>query len=156
VRNPWRFTFDRDTGDLWIGDVGQNTVEEIDLLRAPDRGRGANLQWPLREGFQRFSGEAPAGSVPPVYEYGRSDGSCSITGGYVYRGHAIPALRGVYVFSDYCEGTLRGLTITPSGADARGLGANAGQGNLVSFGEDDAGELYALGLDGTIARIGAA
>jgi glucose/arabinose dehydrogenase len=154
VRNPWRFTFDRETGDLWIGDVGQNAVEEVDVLRAPDRGRGANLQWPLREGFRRYSGDAPPGSVAPIHDYGRSDGSCSVTGGYVYRGQAVPALRGVYVFGDYCEGTVRGLVTTLAGVESRGLGAQ--QANLSSFGEDTTGELYTLGLDGAISRIVAA
>jgi glucose/arabinose dehydrogenase len=151
VRNPWRFSFDRATGDLWIGDVGQNAVEEIDVLRAPERGRGANLQWPLREGFRRYSGDAPPGSVDPIHDYGRRDGSCSVTGGYVYRGQAIPALQGVYVFGDYCEGTVRGLFSTLVGVESRGLGAR--KGNLASFGEDSAGELYVLSLDGTISRI---
>jgi glucose/arabinose dehydrogenase len=154
VRNPWRFSFDRATGDLWIGDVGQNAVEEVDVLRAPDRGRGANLQWPLREGFRRYSGDPPPGSIEPVHDYGRSDGSCSVTGGYVYRGEAIPALRGAYVFGDYCEGSVRALFTTLAGIESRRLGAR--QGNLASFGEDSAGELYTLSLDGTIARIVAA
>jgi glucose/arabinose dehydrogenase len=151
VRNPWRFSFDRATGDLWIGDVGQNAVEEVDLLPAPDRGRGANLQWPLREGFREFRGAAPGGSVEPVHDYGRGDGSCSITGGYVYRGAAVPALRGVYVFGDYCEGTVRALRVSLAGTDAVKLDAAAD--DLVSFGEDSTGELYTLGLDGRIARI---
>jgi glucose/arabinose dehydrogenase len=154
VRNPWRFSFDRATGDLWIGDVGQSAVEEVDVLRAPDRGRGANLQWPLREGFRRYAGDAPPGSVDPIHEYGHGDGSCSITGGYVYRGQAIPDLRGVYVFGDYCEGTVRGLFTTLAGVESRRLGAR--QGNLASFGEDAAGELYVLSLGGTISRIVAA
>jgi glucose/arabinose dehydrogenase len=153
VRNPWRFNFDRSTGDLWIADVGQNTVEEIDVLRAPERGRGANLQWPLREGFRRFSGEAPAGSVDPIYEYGRAGGNCSVTGGYVYRGSAIPALQGAYVFGDYCEGTVRALFGGATGAEERSLGANAGSGSLASFGEDTIGELYTLSLNGAISRI---
>jgi glucose/arabinose dehydrogenase len=153
VRNPWRFSFDRATGDLWIADVGQNTVEEIDLLRAPDHGRGANLQWPLREGFRRFSGEAPADSVEPIYEYGRAGGNCSVTGGYVYRGSAIPALQGAYLFGDYCEATVRALFEGPNGAEERSLGANAGRGTLASFGEDTEGELYTLSLDGAISRI---
>lgn len=153
VRNPWRFSFDRATGDLWLGDVGQNTVEEIDVLRAPDRGRGANLQWPLREGFRRFDGDAPEGSVDPIFEYGRDDGSCSITGGYVYRGRAIPQLVGAYVFGDFCEGTLRALFTDGDRVVERSLGANAGRGTLASFAEDADGELYTLGLDGRIARV---
>ena len=153
VRNPWRFSFDRATGDLWIADVGQNTVEEIDLLRAPERGRGATLQWPLREGFRRFSGEAPTGSVDPIYEYDLSGGNCSVTGGYVYRGSTIPALQGAYLFGDYCEGTVRALFAGANRAEERSLGANAGQGTLASFGEDTTGELYTLSLNGSISRI---
>jgi glucose/arabinose dehydrogenase len=154
LRNPWRFTFDRATGDLWIGDVGQNEVEEVDVLRAPDPGRGANLQWPLREGFRRFRGESPAGSIGPIHDYGRSDGSCSVVGGYVYRGSEIPALQGVYVFGDYCEGTMRGLFTAGGDIESHGLGAQ--KGSLSSFGEDASGELYVLSLDGTISRIVAA
>jgi glucose/arabinose dehydrogenase len=157
VRNPWRFSFDRLLGDLWIGDVGQNAVEEIDLLPVPDRGRGANLQWPLREGLRRYSGDAPANSTPPIFDYDRSNGECSITGGFVYRGTAIAGLQGAYVFGDYCEGTLRALY---TGADgkvmSRSLGANAGSGQLASFGEDTDGELYVLALNGAISRIVAA
>jgi glucose/arabinose dehydrogenase len=154
VRNPWRFSFDRATGDLWIGDVGQGVAEEVDVLRAPERGRGANLQWPLHEGFRPYSGDPPPGSVDPIHDYGRDDGSCSVTGGYVYRGQAVPALQGVYVFGDYCEGALRGLFSTADGVESRGLGAHAD--NLASFGEDAGGELYVLSLDGTISRIVAA
>jgi len=153
VRNPWRISFDRETGDLWVADVGQNTVEEINVLRAPDRGRGANLQWPLREGFRAFAGDAPSGSVDPIYEYGRDDGSCSVTGGYVYRGRAIPELVGAYVFGDFCEGTVRALFSDVGRVVERSLGANAGTGVLASFAEDADGELYTLGLDGRIARL---
>jgi glucose/arabinose dehydrogenase len=156
VRNPWRFSFDRETSDLWIGDVGQDKAEEIDLLRAPDRGRGANLQWPLREGFERYKGDAPAGSVDPIFEYGRADGSCSIIGGYVYRGAAIASLRGAYLFGDYCEGTIRALFTDNEQVVERSLGANADRGNLASFGQDQDGELWTLSLDGTVARIVAA
>ncbi|HEV8298264.1 MAG TPA: PQQ-dependent sugar dehydrogenase [Acidimicrobiales bacterium] len=157
VRNPWRFSFDRLLGDLWIGDVGQNAYEEIDVLPAPDRGRGANLQWPLREGFRRYSGDAPAGSTPPIFDYDRSNGECSVTGGFVYRGRAIPFLQGAYVFADYCEGTLRALFTGAGGkVESRSLGANAGSAQLGSFGEDADGELYVLALGGSISRIVAA
>jgi glucose/arabinose dehydrogenase len=156
VRNPWRFSFDRETGDLWIGDVGQSTVEEIDLLPAPGRGRGANLQWPFREGFRRYAGQPPAGSTDPIFEYGRANGECAITGGFVYRGRAIPSLRGAYVYGDYCEGTIRALFTGPNGVESRSLGVNAGAGSLVSFAEDSGGELYVLSINGPISRIVAA
>ena len=113
LRNPWRFSFDRATGDLWIADVGQDQYEEIDLLLATDgtnAGRGANLGWSEMEGAEPFDGGSlPAGAVEPLFAYGRSDGGCSVTGGFVYRGERIPALVGVYVFADYCEGRLRGI-----------------------------------------------
>jgi glucose/arabinose dehydrogenase len=154
LRNPWRWSFDRVTGDLWIGDVGQNAWEEIDLLPAPERGRGANLQWPLREGLHKYEGDAPAGSTDPVFEYDRSNGACSVTGGYVYRGRAIPGLAGAYVFGDYCEGTLHALVPKAGGGYERiGLGVGAGKGTLVSFGEDTDGELYVLGLSGAISKL---
>jgi glucose/arabinose dehydrogenase len=154
LRNPWRWSFDRVTGDLWVGDVGQNAWEEIDLLPAPERGRGANLQWPLREGLHKYEGDAPPGSTAPVFEYDRSNGACSVTGGYVYRGRAVPALAGAYVYGDYCEGTLYALVPKAGGGYERvGLGVNAGKGTLVSFGEDTEGELYVLGLAGAISKL---
>ena len=98
LRNPWRFSFDAATGDLWIGDVGQNAWEEIDFAAADggrDAGRGDNFGWNLREGTHEFRGTAPDGAVRrPVYELSHDDGACAITGGYVYRGRAIPAARG--------------------------------------------------------------
>ena len=111
LRNPWRFTFDSQTGDLWIGDVGQNAWEEIDHAAAVDgrdAGRGVNFGWNRLEGTHPFSGTAAASSEPPVFEYSHDDGSCSVTGGYVYRGRAIAALRGMYVFTDYCTGAHPG------------------------------------------------
>jgi glucose/arabinose dehydrogenase len=151
VRNPWRFTFDRETGDLWIADVGQNTVEEINLLPAPERGRGANLQWPLREGFRRYAGDPPPDSVPPIFEYSISGRACAVTGGYVYRGRAIPALRGAYVYSDFCDGTIRALFTGPDGIESSSLGVDGGA--VVSFGEDPDGELYVVALGGAVSRI---
>ncbi len=154
LRNPWRWSFDRATGDLWIGDVGQNAYEEIDLLPAPERGRGANLQWPLREGFHRYSGDAPAGSTDPVFEYDRSNDACSVTGGYVYRGTALAGLVGAYVYGDYCEATLYALVPAAGrGYERISLNVNAGRGTLAGFGEDNDGELYVLSLSGTIAKL---
>jgi glucose/arabinose dehydrogenase len=154
VRNPWRISFDAATGDLWVADVGQAEVEEVTVLRAASGGgRGANLGWDLLEGSRSFEGSAPSDHVPPIFEYGRDDG-CSVTGGYVYRGAAIPSLRGIYVFADYCTGSLWGLVAgaRPEVADRIELGPNAG---LVSaFGQDLAGELYVLDHDaGTVSRL---
>jgi glucose/arabinose dehydrogenase len=154
VRNPWRFSFDRETGDLWIGDVGQDAFEEIDLLPAAGGGgAGANLGWNEMEGAHPYEGGTnPEGGVLPVFEYDRSGGGCSVTGGVVYRGDAIPALTGAYLFTDYCAGQVRALraeggqTIEERTFDAEGS-------ELVSFGEDAEGEVFVLSLDGPIYRI---
>ena len=155
ARNPWRFSFDRATGDLWIADVGQNDWEEIHVLRAADDwAPGANLGWPLYEGNERFSGSAtPDDLVFPVHVYGHDLG-CSVTGGHVYRGSAIAHLAGAYVFGDYCAGRLWALTIDDDGVDTRvELGLSVPQVTLVSFGEDASGEIYVLSFDGTVYRL---
>ena len=161
VRNPWRLSFDRTTGDLWIADVGQDAIEEIDLLPAffgRDAGRGANLGWNLKEGDQPYGGATPPAAVAatlvdPILQYDHQGGNCAAVGGYVYRGTAIPALQGVYVFGDYCVGELRGL-LERNGTrlDERSLGASVGQG-LTSFGQDTDGELYVLDANGGVYRI---
>jgi glucose/arabinose dehydrogenase len=152
VRNPWRFTFDRRTGDLWIGDVGQNAEEEIDLLPA-GRAAGANLGWDRLEGNRPFEGEAPPEAVPPVFTYGRDEGY-SVTGGYVYRGQAIAGLGGSYVFADYGAGQVRALGVEGGRVVTdRALGVQTGPASLVSFGEDADGELYVLSLDGPVYRL---
>ena len=159
ARNPWRFSFDRLTGDLWIGDVGQNRIEEIHVLPAADGWTpGANLGWPLFEGNERFSGDGSGGETPgdlvfPVYTYSHDDG-CSVTGGYVYRGSAIAALAGTYVFGDYCTGDIWGLVRGPDGTAERiDLGVSVPRSTLVSFGEDANGELYVLSAAGTVLRL---
>ena len=153
VRNPWRFSFDRVTGDLWIADVGQDAYEEVTvLLAANGGGLGANLGWRLREGLHRFTGEEPPNHADPVWEYGQDDG-CSVTGGFVYRGTAIEDLYGAYVFGDYCTSRLWALQISTGEVEFRELGAEVFGGSLASFGEDADGELYALSLNGTVARI---
>ena len=152
LRNPWRFSFDRATDDLWIGDVGQDAVEEIDRL-AFDRAGGANLGWNVFEGATRYrDGSAPQ-AVPPVAEYQHDDGRCSITGGHVYRGERIPDLAGAYVYGDFCDGVVRALVVDDSGrvVDQRAFEVQVNA--LVSFGEDAAGELYALSLEGTVYRL---
>ncbi len=155
ARNPWRFSFDRETDDLWVGDVGQNAWEEIHVLPA-SRGwePGSNLGWPLFEGNERFSGTTtPDDLVFPIYAYGHSDG-CSVTGGYVYRGSAIPSLVGTYVFGDFCRGQVWGLITDDQGEAVRvDLGISVADGTLVSFGEDASGELYVLSFDGKVYRI---
>ncbi len=107
LRNPWRFSFDRATGALWIGDVGQNEYEEIDY--APAGQKGINWGWSAREGFHPFRGTASGATRDPLLETKHSDGTCAIVGGYVYRGKAIPALDGVYVFGDDCRPNLVGV-----------------------------------------------
>jgi glucose/arabinose dehydrogenase len=159
LRNPWRFSFDRRTGDLWIGDVGQDSVEEIDLLLATNgsnAGRGANLGWPLMEGDRPYAGsEPPPEAVAPILTYGRQDGACSVTGGFVYRGTRVGTLTGVYVFADYCEGRLRGLTQRDGSLREQAvLGPVVAQPS--SFGEDAEGELYVLSHTGPVYRIVAA
>ena len=153
VRNPWRFSFDRVTGDLWIADVGQDRYEEVTvLLAANGGGLGANLGWRLREGLHSFSGDEPAGHADPVWEYGRNDG-CSVTGGFVYRGAAIEDLYGAYVFGDYCTARLWALQFYEGEVQFRDLGVGVPGGSLASFGEDAEGELYTLSLNGPVARI---
>ncbi|WP_419840616.1 PQQ-dependent sugar dehydrogenase [Candidatus Poriferisodalis sp.] len=159
ARNPWRFSFDRLTGDLWIADVGQNRIEEIHVLPAADGWTpGANLGWPLFEGNERFSGSNTGGETPgdlvfPVYTYGHDEG-CSVTGGYVYRGSAIAALAGTYVFGDYCTGEIWGLVRGPDGTAERiDVGVSVPRNTLVSFGEDADGELYVLSAAGTVLRL---
>jgi glucose/arabinose dehydrogenase len=151
LRNPWRYSFDRETGDLWIGDVGQGSREEIDLEPAGSRG-GLNFGWDLLEGTLSFEGaEAPPNAVAPVFEYPTADG-CAVTGGYVYRGEEIPDLVGAYVFGDFCNGRLEAFVVRNGrAAQHRELGLVVE--NLASFGEDAAGELYVLSLSGNVYRI---
>jgi glucose/arabinose dehydrogenase len=151
VRNPWKFSFDRATGDLWIGDVGQNAYEEIDYLPAGGI-LGANLGWPYLEGTHTYSGTAPAGLTAPIYDYGRGSGQ-SVVGGYVYRGASIPALVGGYVFADTYASDIRLLNPAPSGLDVRSSGVTVPGGTIVSFGEDTAGELYVMSLNGGVFRL---
>lgn len=157
ARNPWRFSFDSLTGDLWIGDVGQERLEEVNVNYASEgRGLGTNLGWPDVEGTAPFAAAGPpAGDyTAPIYEYGRDDG-CSVTGGKVYRGSNIPDLFGHYVFGDYCTSRIWGL----ASSESQGLLGRfdmvgfVQEGNPVSFYEDRNGELYILALDGVILRI---
>jgi glucose/arabinose dehydrogenase len=151
LRNPWRFSFDRDTQALSIGDVGQNTLEEIDYVTAGG-GAGANFGWSAFEGTDRFNEDQEApGAIPPVLTYGRDRG-CSVVGGYVVRDPAVPALAGRYVYGDYCEGELRSFMPAESGARDDGpLGLEVDA--LSSFGEDNQGRVYATSLDGPVLRL---
>ena len=160
LRNPFRFSFDRLTGDLTIGDVGQNDVEEIDYVsRAAGWGRGANFGWNIAEGGTRFGAgrpirpdELPAGYVGPVIQHPHSAGWCSITGGYVVRDPALPELYGRYVYGDYCKGELWSAALRPPGATgdaATGLHVSG----LSSLGEDGCGRLYATSIDGPVYRL---
>ena len=154
TRNPWRFSFDRANGDLWIADVGGTLREEIDLLPAASgRGRGANLEWALREGTQQQKGARPPGGVQPVHEYTHSGGNCSITGGHVYRGTAVPALQGVYVYGDFCVSELHFLRWNGAEAQDHATGVVVDGGQLASFGEGPDGELYVLSLAGGVYQI---
>jgi len=151
LRNPWRFSFDRDTGDLWIADVGQGAREEIDY--APSgQGAGANYGWNLREGAISYSGEPPADNVEPVFDYGRDGGRCSVTGGYVYRGAAVPGLRGAYLYSDYCDGVIRALRLDGREVE-QSVSLDIAAPAVVSFGQDNDGELYVLSLEGPVYRL---
>ncbi|MFC8657706.1 PQQ-dependent sugar dehydrogenase [Streptomyces parvus] len=152
LRNPWRFSFDAGTGDLLIGDVGQSDWEEIDWAPAGSEG-GENYGWASMEGTHPFrGGTEPANHVPPVYEYDRTGLGCSVTGGFVYRGDALPDLRGSYVFSDYCDGTLRTLQLENGEVTGVGdLGVSGGE--VISFVEGGDGELYVLGSSGVVSRV---
>ncbi len=157
VRNPWRFSWDAETDDLWIGDVGQDLLEEINLLPSGSSpaGRGANLGWRVMEGDQLFDGdEPPADHVPPVFTYDHSNGRCSITGGHVYRGDLNRALQGVYLFADFCTGEVFGLDRTNDGRIVVGnLQFDRAPSNVISFGEGSEGELYLLEGGGEVSLI---
>jgi glucose/arabinose dehydrogenase len=153
VRNPWRMSFDRATGDLWFGDVGQGAWEEIDVAWAADgAGRGQNFGWSAFEGSQRYNEDQPAdAATPPIHEYEHGDAGCSVSGGAVYRGAAIPTLVGWYVYADYCSGTLSAIRV-----EDRVLAGTVelGQSSSVSaVREGPDGELYVLSVDGPVMRI---
>ena len=153
LRNPWRISFDRVTGDLWIGDVGQGAWEEIDVLRAGSPG-GANYGWARMEGFHCYpSGEGCARPelTLPVAEYSHDLG-CAVTGGAVYRGSAFPTLAGGYVFSDACSGLLWVIDAARSDRQEPTIVGETGR-SIAGFGEDEAGELYAADLGGALLRV---
>lgn len=156
LRNPWRFSFDRGTGDLYIADVGESRFEEVDVSPAAGgAGKGINYSWNIMEGNHCFStGQCDRnGLTSPPHEYTHSQG-CSITGGYVYRGSAIPALQGLYFFADFCQGWVRSFRyiggVATELTDWRVLQPG---GSITSFGEDAAGELYLMTSSGRVFKI---
>ncbi|HEY6771977.1 MAG TPA: PQQ-dependent sugar dehydrogenase [Solirubrobacterales bacterium] len=151
LRNPWRFSFDRSTGALLIGDVGQSTQEEVDYVPA-ERVCGNNFGWSAFEGTHRLNEDQTApNEVHPILTYGRDEG-CSVTGGYVVRDRLLPALFGHYVYGDFCAGELRSFKpATPQAGDDRSLGLEVP--SLSSFGQDNAGHIYAVSLEGPVYRL---
>jgi glucose/arabinose dehydrogenase len=152
LRNPWRMSLDGPRGELWIADVGQSAREEINRVRLEDL-PGANFGWALREGSMSFQGDEPDDHLAPIHDYAHGPG-CSVTGGHVYRGSALPELVGAYVFSDWCDGELRVLLDDRGTVVAHPLGL-AGE-RVVGFGRDADGELLVLELSGRVLRLGRA
>ncbi len=156
LRNPYRFSFDRLTGDMTVGDVGQDQREEIDFVPAVprvDRPRGGvNFGWSAFEGSRRYSPGPAPGRLPPVLERTHAEGSCSITGGYVIRDRSLGSLYGAYVYGDLCDSRLRVARLRKGGArDDRALGPRVP--TLVSFGEDGRGRVHAISLEGAVFRL---
>jgi glucose/arabinose dehydrogenase len=155
IRNPWRFSFDRVTGMLWLADVGQYKWEEVDLVVA-----GGNYGWRIMEGAHCYNPAedcSPEGLVFPIAEYGHEHGRCSITGGYVYRGTAVPALKGTYLFGDYCSGELFAVPATANRKSSTAPRVLMQTGvRISSFGEDEAGEVYVVDHRGAIYQVTAA
>jgi glucose/arabinose dehydrogenase len=158
LRNPWRFSFDRATGTLWIGDVGQNRFEEINRATnttgSGTRGRGANYGWRVLEGrhcYNPATGCNRTGKVVPVVEYAHTEG-CSVTGGYVYRGTKVPALAGRYLFGDYCSGTIWAISRIAGVPATKGVVLSTSM-HITSFGEDGSNELYVVDRAGAIYKF---
>ena len=149
LRNPWRLSFDKATGELYIGDVGQNQWEEIDYLPAGSPG-GTNFGWSHREGAHDYDGGGPAGMVDPVDEYSHQEGGCSVTGGYVYRG-SMPEWNGIYLYGDYCTGIIWGLLNTDGGWQKQQLFDV--DYTITSFGQDQAGEIYLISDGGSVYKL---
>ena len=154
LRNPFRFSFDSATGNLWIGDVGQDSFEEVDMLTAA--AGGANMGWNLREGKHAFSsGCTQTGTTftDPIFDYDRSQGDATVIGGFLYHGTKMPALSGDYVFGDFSSGRVWSLTVSGTAVSRANL-LTAAPGDLAAFGQDQGGELYLVRYSsGTIERI---
>ena len=159
LRNPWRYSFDRQSGDLYIADVGQSAREEVNAsTSANGAGKGINYGWNVMEGSICYPpGTAmcsTAGLTLPVVDYDHSASACSITGGYVYRGAAVPALQGTYFYADFCAGFVRSFRLVNEMAtELTDWMALRPGGNITSFGEDAAGELYIMTSQGGLYRI---
>ena len=154
LRNPWRLTFDRLTGDMYIADVGWGNWEEVDFWPGGEPG-GMDFGWNYLEGTHPTPtggvGEIPDGLVAPIHEYDHNDG-CSITGGYVYRGEALPELQGYYVFGDYCNGRMWVMRRDGAGTWVRSDMAESER-TITSYGEDEAGEIYMTDYKGFVLRL---
>ncbi len=152
LRNPWRFSFDRTTKDLWIGDVGQGNIEEVDRSTvAQGAGKGVNFGWSAFEGRSRYNDDQPAeGAVEPAFQYTHANGNCSVTGGYIYRGSAIPALRGAYIYADYCGEGVRAIVVDDAGNAGDAVALVDQPDSIVSFGEDADGEIYVCSINGNV------
>jgi glucose/arabinose dehydrogenase len=156
LRNVWRFSFDRATGDLYLADVGQDLWEEVDFQEAGFSG-GANYGWNRYEGTHPYSGgEAPRGMVLPIAEYAHSEGGCSISGGYVYRGVDLPDLEATYFFGDWCTGNIWATYRDEAETWQTDLFLPTSGHMISSFGEDEAGELYVVDYNGSLWRFGPA
>ena len=154
LRNPWRFSFDGD--DLYIGDVGQNAREEINVSQGSNAGRGLNYGWRLMEGSSCFnpSTNCTNGTLTlPILEYPHEKGACSVTGGYVYRGTAIPVTQGTYFYADFCAGFVRSFRFNNGSALEQTEWPLLASSSITSFGQDGLGELYILTTGGTVSRI---
>jgi glucose/arabinose dehydrogenase len=149
LRNPWRISFDKASGDLWIGDVGQGDWEEIDYLPAGSQG-GSNFGWSIMEGNHDYDGEARPGLLLPAVEYSHSEGGCSVTGGYVYRG-AMPEWQGIYLYGDYCTGKVWGL-FQSNGSWQSQVVFETGL-TITSFGQDEYGEIYLASDNGNVYKL---
>ena len=156
LRNPWRFSFDRASGDLYIADVGETRYEEVDVAPASSGGgKGTNFGWNIMEGAHCLTGDTcdQTGLTLPAFEYGHDQG-CSIIGGYVYRGGAIPDLQGLYFYADLCQGWVRSLRYSAGEAsEVTDWPTLRPGGSVFSFGEDAAGELYVLSVAGVFKLV---
>jgi len=152
LRNPWRYSFDHLSGDLYIADVGQNAWEEINVQAASSAG-GENYGWRIMEGNHCFNPDpcSSDGFMPPVWEYSHDNGDRSITGGYVYRGHGVPGLNGVYLYGDFISGRLWGLRQSEGGWENRLLLPT--DYSISSFGEDENGDVWLVNFGGSIHRV---
>ena len=162
LRNPWRFSFDKSTGDLYIADVGQDTWEEVDVGEAiAGGGRGANYGWNIMEGFHCYPPDPNdacnrGGFSAPVASYAHADGACSITGGYVYRGSKVSLLQGYYLFADYCAGSVRAFKYLGGSNISAPLNLTTAISpgyEISSFGQDARGDVYIMTLGGPVFRI---